>query len=524
MARPRPIDLLLVAAATALAGVLVRLDPAAGWPELLFGAFLFSLAAYVVRATGSAGLRAWSQRRRARDLAAAQPDQVARVAIEEERRRLGVDIVTVLRGTMSDVVAEIEKLDDTDPRPALRRIHQRAQLATSELRRQLGLLRSPATPEPEGTDRPAPTPPPRDRLLAAGLTVLAAVEVTAYLLTEGPTSWLPWSPVLTALAAATVLGRTVAPGAAAAVCAVVFVVGSLVGYPIGGGFWQFGTLGCLVWVIAARARTGSLDLLGGALLVTAVLWSRAHDDPGNLFVTALLLSVAAGGGLVVGLAGHHEHRSRLRAAAREAELRAASDAAVTAERVGFARELHDVVSHAVGLIAMQAAAAQVSWPHDPHAVRRSVAVIDATARATLADLARLGEGPVPPPRTLDDVLALVARIRAAGTAVDLTVLGDLPETAGSIVHRVLQEALTNVVRHAPGATVRVTLTSDPDRVVVRVRDDGTGNRAPGTRGYGLVGLSERVAMVDGTLEAGPDPAGGFLVEAVLPARTTAAAP
>jgi signal transduction histidine kinase len=131
---------------------------------------------------------------------------------------------------------------------------------------------------------------------------------------------------------------------------------------------------------------------------------------------------------------------------------------------------------------------------------------------------------VPPPRTLDDVLALVARIRAAGTAVDLTVLGDLPETAGSIVHRVLQEALTNVVRHAPGATVRVTLTSDPDRVVVRVRDDGTGTRAPGTRGYGLVGLSERVAMVDGTLEAGPDPAGGFLVEAVLPARTTAAAP
>ena len=264
-----------------------------------------------------------------------------------------------------------------------------------------------------------------------------------------------------------------------------------------------------------------MDLAGGVLLVASVAWTRYADDPDNLLIAVLLMSVAASGGLVVRMAGHRESGSRARAVAREAELADAARAAVSAERAGFARELHDVTSHAVGVIAIQAAAGQVSWPQDPEAVRRAVAVIAATARSTLAELDRLGLDESTRPRGLDDLYQVVARIRAAGTPVDLTLVGELPVACAPVVHRVVQEALTNAVRHAPGAAVTVTVSSTAEQVVVRVVDDGAGPGAAATRGYGLVGLAERVALARGTLASGPGPSGGFAVQVVLPTHPEA---
>ena len=137
-----------------------------------------------------------------------------------------------------------------------------------------------------------------------------------------------------------------------------------------------------------------------------------------------------------------------------------------------------MTSHAVGVIAIQAAAGQVSWPQDPEGVRRTVAVIAATARSTLAELDRLGLDESTRPRGLDDLYQVVARIRAAGTPVDLTLVGELPVSCAPVVHRVVQEALTNAVRHAPGAAVTVTVSSTAEQVLVRVVDDGDG---PGCR-------------------------------------------
>ena len=182
-----------------------------------------------------------------------------------------------------------------------------------------------------------------------------------------------------------------------------------------------------------------------------------------------------------------------------------------------------MTSHAIGLIAVQSAAAQVSWPHDQGAVRRSVALVEQTARSARVELDRLGAGrsagggPPAPHR-------LAARIRASGTAVDLEVSGDLPAGVALVVHRVVQEALTNVVRHAAGAHVRVAVTSGPDGAVVSVRDDGLGPPTGSVRGYGLVGLSERVALAGGALHAGPGEDGGFLVEARLPVARQAVTP
>ena len=520
--RTGPFDLALVTVAAAVVLVLVLRDPEAGFAEWLFGTVLLVLAGYVVVAAVSSARRAGAARAAAARLAATEPGAVALEAIREERRRLSEEITAALRDQVSAIRAEVERLDREDPRPGLRRVHERTQLATSELRRHLGLLRepepdpAPASPPPRST-----RPPSSDVALAAALAAIAAVEVTAYLLVEGPRDHLPWAVVTSVLAAACVAGRTVAPGIACAACAVVFAVGSALEAPVLGGFWTFGTLGALVWVVAARARVPSLDLAGGALMVATVGWTRSVDDPSNLSVTLLVMAVAAAGGLAVRVAGWHERTSRTRAAAREAELAVATRAAITAERAGFARELHDVTSHAIGLIAMQAAAGQVSWPHDPATVWRAVEVIDATAGSTLAELDRLHPGAGTAARGVGDVPELVERIRATGTRVDLTVLGEPPESLGPVVHRVVQESLTNAVRHAPGAAVRVRIDCHADRVVVTVSDEGHGPVGATARGYGLVGLTERVSLAGGSLRTGSLRPGwggpcGFVVEAVLP--------
>jgi signal transduction histidine kinase len=206
--------------------------------------------------------------------------------------------------------------------------------------------------------------------------------------------------------------------------------------------------------------------------------------------------------------------------------REAAELAVAAERLRLAQELHDTVSHNVGMIAVQAGAADVLLDKDPAASRRSLHAIEDGARATLLELRRLlgllrADDPaaVAAPTTLAGLPGLIAPLEGAGVRVDLQALGApvlLPSEVETAAYRVVQEALTNVLAHAGPCRVHVTLRYRPESLDVDVRDDGAATGDPGPSGYGLTGIRERVGALGGSVTAGPQPGGGFEVHALLP--------
>ena len=224
--------------------------------------------------------------------------------------------------------------------------------------------------------------------------------------------------------------------------------------------------------------------------------------------------------------------------------------AVAEERVRIARELHDVVAHGVSLMTIQISAARRVADSKPESATESLAAAEQTGRQTLNELNSMlavlrgadasigaaawpnqgsstvggdGQGqPRSPIPRLTDVGDLVEGLRKAGRQVTFTVLGeppDVPSSVAVVVYRVVQEALTNAVRYAPDAPVTVELIYSPDTISVFVDDDGPGQgpapRASG--GHGLVGMSERLATVGGSLSAGPrTPGPGWRVHATIP--------
>jgi signal transduction histidine kinase len=209
--------------------------------------------------------------------------------------------------------------------------------------------------------------------------------------------------------------------------------------------------------------------------------------------------------------------------------------AVLAERVRIARELHDVVAHHVSVMGVQAGAARVVLDHDPAQTRGALTRIETGARSALEEMhrllgvlrdpdggTRLSDGDAePPPPGLDAVPALVEQARSAGLRVEWTAVGDpvpVPDSVGLSAYRILQEALTNTLRHAGATRVDVRVRYLPGALEVEVVDDGRGSStSPSKRiGLGLAGMRERVAVHDGELEVGPRPGGGYRVRARLP--------
>jgi len=209
--------------------------------------------------------------------------------------------------------------------------------------------------------------------------------------------------------------------------------------------------------------------------------------------------------------------------------------AVLEERTRIARELHDVVAHHMSLIAVRAETAPYRLSDLPESARAEFGSLSAVAREALADMRRLlgvlrhdqPAGLAPQPR-LSDLPALVDAARRAGVSVELSVppaLDQMPSGIGVCAYRIVQESLSNASQHAPGATVTVSVEHDSGAVQLRVANgpgdpaDPSGNeRGPG---HGLTGMRERVALLGGSLSAGPAPGGGFVVSAVLPLRETA---
>jgi len=212
--------------------------------------------------------------------------------------------------------------------------------------------------------------------------------------------------------------------------------------------------------------------------------------------------------------------------------------AVADERAAIARELHDVVAHSLAVMIVQADGGRYAFEADPALARAALDTVAATGRDALEDMRRLvgvlrgsePESPGPPDGAvdrrrigLDHLPNLVDRATSAGVVVDLRMDGPVatvPPGVGLAVFRLVQEALTNVIRHA-GARARVDLRVDvrPDEVRLSVVDDGGPaplSGGPGDAGHGLVGMRERVAVHAGTLEAGPRPEGGWAVRATIP--------
>ncbi|WP_327137878.1 histidine kinase [Streptomyces sp. NBC_01340] len=254
------------------------------------------------------------------------------------------------------------------------------------------------------------------------------------------------------------------------------------------------------------------------------------------YVTLLILVplVVAASGLRMWKLRADESRARMSALEREraAELRRAAEH----ERARIARELHDVVTHNVSVMVIQAGAARKVMDVAPDQAREALLAVEAGGRAAMAELRHAmglltmeAEGPEPaaavdlaPQPGLDRLESLVGRVRESGVSVELTMTGParaLPSGVDLAAYRVVQEALTNTVKHAVGAKATVTVEYGADRLRVDVKDTGGTPDASATttgNGRGLLGLRERLAVYGGTLDTGRRPTGGYRVTALIP--------
>lgn len=289
----------------------------------------------------------------------------------------------------------------------------------------------------------------------------------------------------------------------------------------------------LAYTVAAgcSARTTTLAGLYVAVMLAVVAAMAPDRMPLAELATNTALFVGA-----LGLGrGAHLRLRNAELLAERAELadraRAEESArAVSDERLRIARELHDVVGHTMGVIALQAGVGAHVIDTDPGEARSALLSIAATSRSALAEIRQIlgalrGEqdvAPVRPPPGLAALPDLAGELAAAGLPVRVHVSGDpvgVPTGVDVTAYRVVQESLTNVLRHAGHASAEVHVTYQPGAVVLEVLDDGAGPGAQAAGGgHGQIGMRERVAVWGGTLEIGPQPDGGYRVAAQLPYR------
>lgn len=277
------------------------------------------------------------------------------------------------------------------------------------------------------------------------------------------------------------------------------------------------------YLAATRPRKVSVPVaVATGVLQAAAVTAFLHAD--EILLMTILLATA-----VTYMTGNSVRTRRAHA---EAMREQATARAVAAERLRIARELHDMVAHSIGIIAIQAGVGGRVIGTQPAEARNALEAIEATSRDTLSGLRRMltalrrddpGAAPLGPAPGLDDLARLAEAARDAGVAVDVLTSGEpraLPPDVDLSAYRIVQEAVTNVVRHAGTDRCRVTVGYGDGELSVEIEDDGDGG-VVGT-GYGLVGMRERVALLRGEFAAGPRPGGGFRVAARIPAPAAAA--
>jgi signal transduction histidine kinase len=371
-------------------------------------------------------------------------------------------------------------------------------------------------------------PGPFTRWPRAADAVLAAVLfVLTLLFTTGPDdSWVLrdlgdvplWVVLLFAVGSGALYWRRHAP---VLVLAVVLAAWALT---LGSGHADLG--GHALVALYALGRYGSVERWGhvgvDVALVVLVLDGVTGDVPWSGVAFGVVVFFA------VWYVGRRLRLRAERAVLQERELRERERRIVTEERSRIARELHDVVAHRVSLMTVQAGAAKTVAADDPVAAARAMGAVEEAGRQALDELRHLlgvlrpstvADDTAPQPG-LADLPALMARMREAGLDVDLDIDGvtcGLPARVELSAYRIVQECLTNVVKHAgPGARTGVRLTTEGRDLVVEVRDDGSGATSLPGAGHGIVGMRERAQLLGGSLDVGPRPDGGFAVRARLP--------
>ncbi len=272
----------------------------------------------------------------------------------------------------------------------------------------------------------------------------------------------------------------------------------------------------------AERREAFLGLGPLAMAVAVSISVDPSDEAANIPPTLMLFIVLPA---VLGFAFHARGRDLAGLALRNEVLVRGAERAIDDERRRIARELHDVVSHAVTLIAVQAEAGQARFDDDPDSARRALAAIGDTSRDALSELhsllalLRAPEEPTFLPG-LAGLPALIEGVRAAGLTVDLRQVGvpaALPASANHAAYRVVQEGLTNALRHSRRPTVVVEVAHDPGQLRLSVTSRGAPHHsAYGGTGSGLVGLRERIESEGGSLESGRADRATYVVTAVLP--------
>jgi signal transduction histidine kinase len=318
------------------------------------------------------------------------------------------------------------------------------------------------------------------------------------------------------------------------------------------------------WTLAVQVVTGlAVALLGLPAVVLGIailvgLYTTAAYRPLHVSLPALVVvelgagafqwiartdpdpETTIGNGLVLGAVwylGYSMYSRRSYAETlerRNAELERARDelerSVITQERLRIARELHDVIGHSMSSIAVQSGVGAHVIDDDPEAGKRALLTIEWTSKSALAEIRRVlglmrdnGDGArLDPAPRVEDLEELVRDISSNGPQVDLQVAGemsDLPAGMTTVLYRIVQEALTNVVRHAHATRARVVLTRTPDAVTVEVVDDGAAPLGHPAEGHGLIGMRERVELFEGELDVGPLRDGGFRVAARVPLGT-----
>jgi len=283
---------------------------------------------------------------------------------------------------------------------------------------------------------------------------------------------------------------------------------------------------------SARLAYTALAVSAATIAVTLVL-----DAPNGDYQDVTVVVATWATAFLLGESARHRRERAARLEERAAQLERANlaeaAAAVEAERNRISRELHDAVAHHVSMMVVQAEAGPVVVDADPDRARAVFDAISASGKQALAEMRQLlgvlrqpEDAPLVPQPGVDQVRDLVDRAESAGLEVSLTVKGErppLPLAVDLSAYRVVQEALTNCVRHAPNSPVQVVLEYGDD-LVVDVSDAGPGGDridwgdAPAATGNGLAAMRERVTMVGGTLRAGPREPAGWSVRAVLPTR------
>jgi signal transduction histidine kinase len=318
----------------------------------------------------------------------------------------------------------------------------------------------------------------------------------------------------------------------------VFVVAGLANEALGGGLFSFPDGGhgevppfaTLVTGVVAfyslGAHANDRDARVGLALGLAGLWATVvvsgQVDFGSYFFSTALA-------VTPWLVGRVTRARNIRLAAAEREQEQRTRLALSDERTRIAREFHDVVAHSVGVMVVQAEGARRVLERDPGRAREALVSIEQTGRTALAEMRRsLGvlrrddaDPALEPQPGMDDLGRLLEQAREGGLTVEVAVEGEpkpLPQGVDLSAYRIVQEALTNTIKHAGRAHTQVTVRYGERDLELEVTDDGPGPSANGEggSGHGLVGMRERIAAHGGELRTGPGPEGGFVVRASLP--------